>query len=67
MFRGQHYFPPLAARKTIAKPRKLHRRITDERYVGAAKALYNEEGILEVDDGAQVSRGEEGAYVRSGQ
>jgi len=46
----------------MARLNKLHPRITDERHVAAAKALYNEEGILEVDRGALVSHSEEGAY-----
>jgi hypothetical protein len=46
----------------MARLNKLHPRITDERHVAAAKALYNEEGILEVDRGALVSHIEEGAY-----
>ena len=49
----------------MARLNKLHPRITDERHVAAAKALYNEEGILEVDRGALVSHSEEGAYVQA--
>jgi len=37
------------------RPKKLHPRIGDERYVAATKAPYREEGILEIDDGAGVS------------
>ena len=48
----------------MATPNRLHRRIIDE-YVAAAKALYHEEGILEIDHGAQVSRSVEGAYVQA--
>lgn len=44
----------------MARPKKLHPGITDERYVAAAKALYQEEGILEIGDSAQISHSKEG-------
>lgn len=38
---------------------------TDSEYVGAAKMMYGDEGSIEVDDDAPVSRCEKGAYVQA--
>lgn len=40
--------------------------MTDEEYVTAARAQYQKDGEIEVDDGAKVSRGDDpGAYVQA--
>jgi hypothetical protein len=43
-------------------------KITDTRFRELAKDLYQDEGRIEIDDGAPVSRGDEpieGAYVQA--
>lgn len=46
--------------KTSLDHKKPHSGISGERYVAAAKAFYNQEGILEISDCAPVSGSEEG-------
>ena len=38
--------------------------MTDKEYLDLAKAVYEEDGRIEFDAGATVSRSEEGAYVQ---
>lgn len=47
----------------------MSKKISDARYVAAARVMFNDEGTLEVDDGAVVSQADGnpdgGAYVQA--
>ena len=41
-------------------------KITNQQYVDAARSIYHQDGEIEVDDGAKVSRGtDDGVYVQA--
>jgi len=42
------------------------RRVTDKKYIEAARRLYEREGECEIDDNAKISRGDpDGSYVQA--
>lgn len=61
---GVEYLAQHPGWKTKRRPR-----ITDKRYVSAAKRLFNDPGTIEIDNGAIVSRApknpDKGAYVQA--